>query len=161
MSVNWPNRVISEIFSITNTHHKCNHIFSINFGLLLPSDMDVDAISKYELEAVDRASADLVLIRVLLCKLMVWDVSDGGVKAGEVSTHFRVRYRARPIQGNLKTDEVVVNVGRSKGRHKKKLFFFFRKTPKGGRGDLAQSEISLSEKTKIFLNFFKRGGSHL
>jgi len=66
----------------------------------LPSDMDVDAISKYELEAVDRASAELVLIRVLLCKLMVWDVSDGGVKAGEVSTHFGVRYGARPIQRN-------------------------------------------------------------
>ena len=37
--------------------------------------------------------------------------------------------------------------------------FFFRKTPKGGRGGLAQSESSLSEKTEIFLDFFsKRGG---
>ena len=118
--------------------------------------MDVDAISKYELEAVDRASAELVLIRVLLCKLMVWDVSDGGVKAGEVSTHFRVRYRARPIQGNLKTDEVVVNVGRSKGRHKKKLFFFLQKNSERGAGGLAESEISLSEKNEIFL---EKGGA--
>ena len=39
----------------------------------------------------------------------------------------------------------------------KKLFFFFGKTPKGGGGrDLAESKISLSEKTEIF--FFKRGG---
>ena len=37
--------------------------------------------------------------------------------------------------------------------------FFFRKTPKwGGRG-LAESEISLSEKTEIFLE--KGGGAHL
>lgn len=61
-------------------------------------------IGSDELEAVDRASAELILIRVLLRKLMVWDVSDGWVKAGEVPTHFRVRYGARPIQGNLKTD---------------------------------------------------------
>ena len=41
--------------------------------------------------------------------------------------------------------------------------FFFRKTPKGGRGGLAQSKIFLSEKTEIFLDFFfqKGGGSHL
>ena len=44
----------------------------------------------------------------------------------------------------------------------KKLFFFFRKTLKGG-GGLAESEIFLSEKTEIFLEFFffGRGGSHL
>ena len=44
------------------------------------------------------------------------------------------------------------------GRHKKKLFFFFRKTPKGGGRGLAESEISLSEKTEIFLDFFSKGG---
>ena len=42
------------------------------------------------------------------------------------------------------------------------MFFFLGKTPKGGRGGLAQSEISLSEKAKIFFDFFKGGGwSHL
>ena len=65
--------------------------------------MDVDIVGNNELEAVDGASAELILIRVFLCKLMVWDVSDGGVKAGEVTTNFRVRYRARSIQGNLTT----------------------------------------------------------
>ena len=46
---------------------------------------------------------------------------------------------------------------------KKKKLFFFGKTPKGGRGGLAESKISLSEKTEIFLDFFfkKGGGSHL
>ena len=97
MSVNWPNRVISEI----SLNHIFSNVFSINFGLLLPSDMDVDIVGNSELEAVDRASAELILIRVLLCKLMVWDVTNTGVKAGEVTTHFRVRYGARSIQGNL------------------------------------------------------------
>ena len=37
--------------------------------------------------------------------------------------------------------------------------FFFRKTPKGGGRGLAESEISFSEKTDIFLEFFlKEGG---
>ena len=40
----------------------------------------------------------------------------------------------------------------------KKMFFFFRKTPKGGGRGLAESEISLSEKTEIFLDFFSKGG---
>ena len=41
----------------------------------------------------------------------------------------------------------------------KKTVFFFRKTPKGGEGGLAESKISLSEKTEIFLEFFlQRGG---
>ena len=97
MSVNWPNRVISEI----SLNHILSNVFSINFGLLLPSDMGVDIVGNNELEAVDRASAELILIRVLLCKLMVGDVSDGGVEAGEVTTNFRVRYGARSIQGNL------------------------------------------------------------
>ena len=44
----------------------------------------------------------------------------------------------------------------------KKKPVFFRKTPKGGGRGLAESEISLSENTEIFLDFFfKRGGSHL
>ena len=47
----------------------------------------------------------------------------------------------------------------SKGRHQKKKMVFFRKTPKGGEGGLAESKISLSEKTEIFLEFFlQRGG---
>ena len=46
-----------------------------------------------------------------------------------------------------------------KGGIKKKLVFFLRKTPKGGGRGLAKSEISLSEKTEIFLE--KVGGSHL
>merc|ERR1712192_287474 len=62
--------------------------------------MDVAIVGNNELEAVDRASAELVLIRVFLCKLMIWDISDGGVEAGEVTTHFRVRYGARSIQGD-------------------------------------------------------------
>ena len=46
-----------------------------------------------------------------------------------------------------------------------KKYCFFLVFPKGGRG-LAESKISLSEKTKIFLDFFwqeegKGGGSHL
>ena len=32
---------------------------------------------------------------------MVGDVPHRGVKAGEVSAYFRMRHRARPIQGNL------------------------------------------------------------
>ena len=45
------------------------------------------------------------------------------------------------------------------GIKKNKLFFFLRKPLKGGRGGLAQSKISLSEKNEIFLDiFFKRGG---
>ena len=40
-----------------------------------------------------------------------------------------------------------------------KLFFFQKNFARGG---LAQSEISLSEKTKIFLDFFLKGGvSHI
>ena len=46
-----------------------------------------------------------------------------------------------------------------RGGIKKKTVFFFRKTPKGGEGGLAESKISLSEKTEIFLEFFlQRGG---
>ena len=46
-----------------------------------------------------------------------------------------------------------------RGGIKKKNCFFFRKTPKGGEGGLAESKISLSEKTEIFLEFFlQRGG---
>ena len=46
-----------------------------------------------------------------------------------------------------------------RGGIKKKKLFFFRKTPKGGEGGLAESKISLSEKTEIFLEFFlQRGG---
>ena len=32
---------------------------------------------------------------------MVGDVAHRGVQGGEVPTHFRMRYRARPVQGNL------------------------------------------------------------
>ena len=48
------------------------------------------------------------------------------------------------------------------GIKKNKLVFVLRKTPKGGRGGLTQSKISLSEKTKTFLDFFssKGGWSH-
>ena len=47
-----------------------------------------------------------------------------------------------------------------RGGIKKKILFFFRKTPKGGGRGLAESEIFLSEKTEIFLDFFlERGGS--
>ena len=45
-----------------------------------------------------------------------------------------------------------------RGGIKKNKLVFFRKTPKGGRGGLAQSEISLSEKNRIFLDFFSKGG---
>ena len=41
-----------------------------------------------------------------------------------------------------------------RGGIKKKILVFFRKTPKGGGRGLAESEISLSEKTEIFLEFF-------
>ena len=45
----------------------------------------------------------------------------------------------------------------NKGRHKKKQVFF-GVSPKGG-GGLAESKISLTEKTEIFLDFFaERGG---
>ena len=45
------------------------------------------------------------------------------------------------------------------GEASKKKLVFFRKTPKGGEGGLAESKISLSEKTEIFLEFFlQRGG---
>ena len=45
------------------------------------------------------------------------------------------------------------------GIKKKNCFFFQKKTPKGGEGGLAESKISLSEKTEIFLEFFlQRGG---
>ena len=48
--------------------------------------------------------------------------------------------------------------GHAKGRHKKKNCFFSEKLRKEG-GGLAESKISLSEKTEIFLDFFfKRGG---
>ena len=49
------------------------------------------------------------------------------------------------------------------GGIKKKKLVFFRKTPKGGEGGLAESKISLSEKTEIFLEFFfeRGGGFHL
>ena len=48
-----------------------------------------------------------------------------------------------------------------RGGIKKKLFFFQKNSERGGRG-LAESEIFLSEKTEIFLEFFfERGGSHL
>ena len=67
----------------------------------MPLDISQDIRQSYELEAVDRASAQLILIRIFQCKLMVGDVSHRGVKAGEVSAYFRMRHRARPIQGNL------------------------------------------------------------
>ena len=41
----------------------------------------------------------------------------------------------------------------------KKKQFFFGVSPKRGEGGLAESKISLAEKTEIFLDFFgKRGG---
>ena len=43
---------------------------------------------------------------------------------------------------------------------KKKKLFFFRKTPKGGEGGLAESKISLSEKTRPF-QIAERGGGVL
>ena len=46
----------------------------------------------------------------------------------------------------------------SKGRHQKKNQVFFGVFPKGG-GGLAESKISLAEKTEIFLDFFwQKGG---
>ena len=45
-----------------------------------------------------------------------------------------------------------------RGGIKKNNCFFFGKTPKGGRGGLAESEISLSEKTEIFFEFFFKKG---
>ena len=50
-----------------------------------------------------------------------------------------------------------------RGGIKKKQFFFFRKNSERGEGGLAESEISLSEKTKNFWTFFAKGGggSHL
>ena len=38
-----------------------------------------------------------------------------------------------------------------RGGIKKKILFFYDYSPKGGRGGLGKSEISLSEKTEIFL----------
>ena len=57
----------------------------------------------------------------------------------------------------------MVNSPAIRGGIKKNKLVFFRKTPKGGRGGLAQSEISLSEKTETFLDFFFKGGggSHI
>ena len=55
---------------------------------------------------------------------------------------------------NLDKNCVVLDVFGGKGRHQKINCFFFRKTPKGGEGGLAESKISLSEKTEIFLEFF-------
>ena len=47
----------------------------------------------------------------------------------------------------------------AKGRHQKKTQVFFGVSPKGGEGGLAESKISLAEKTEIFLDFFaERGG---
>ena len=46
------------------------------------------------------------------------------------------------------------------GEASKKKLVFFRKTPKGGEGGLAESKISLSEKTEIFLEFFFERGGH-
>ena len=43
----------------------------------------------------------------------------------------------------------------------KKTVFFFGKTPKRGGEDLAESKISLSEKTEIFLEFFFQKGGGL
>ena len=43
----------------------------------------------------------------------------------------------------------------------KKLFFSSEKLRKGGGGGLAESEISLSEKTEIFLDFFFQKGGGL
>ena len=41
----------------------------------------------------------------------------------------------------------------------KKNQFFFGVSPKGGEGGLAESKISLAEKTEIFLDFFwQKGG---
>ena len=75
--------------------------FNKFLGLELPFDISQDIRQSYELEAVDRASAQLILIRIFQCKLMVGNVSHRGVKAGEVSAYFRMRYRARTVQGNL------------------------------------------------------------
>merc|ERR1712016_497177 len=58
-------------------------------------------------------------------------------------------------QSNL----LLAPTGALMGGIKKKNCFFFRKTPKGGGRGLAESEIFLSEKTEIFLEFFfERGG---
>ena len=45
-----------------------------------------------------------------------------------------------------------------KGRHQKKTQVFFGVSPKGGEGGLAESKISLAEKTEIFLDFFWQQG---
>ena len=44
-----------------------------------------------------------------------------------------------------------------RGGIKNKILVFFRKTPKGGGRGLAESEISLSEKNEICLDFFQKG----
>ena len=51
------------------------------------------------------------------------------------------------------------HIPKLRGGIKKKKMVFFRKTPKGGGRGLAESKISLSEKTEIFLELFlKEGG---
>ena len=62
-----------------------------------------------------------------------------------VRKHFSIKADICSLRGGIKKNKLV----------------FFRKTPKGGRGGLAQSKISLSEKTEIFLDFFSKGGGGL
>ena len=62
-------------------------------------------------------------------------------------------------QSNGLVDRCIISCYMQLGEASKKKLFFFRKTPKGGEGGLAESKISLSEKTEIFLEFFlQRGG---
>jgi len=61
----------------------------------------------------------------------------------------------------MSAEKVNKEIATIRGGIKKKKLFFFGKTPKGGRGGLAESEISLSEKTEIFLDFFLQKGGGL
>ena len=45
-----------------------------------------------------------------------------------------------------------------RGGIKKKLFFFFRKTPKVGGGVSPNTKFSYQKKTEIFLDFFSSKG---
>ena len=69
--------------------------FTINDNLF-----DFELFLNY-LEAIDRPSAQLVLIWVFQCQLSIRYVAHSGVETFEVTTNFWVRHWARTVQGNL------------------------------------------------------------
>ena len=74
--------------------------FTINDNLL-DFEVFLTNISSFHLEAIDRPSAQLVLIWVFKCQLSIRNVAHSGVETFEVTTNFWVRHWARTVQGNL------------------------------------------------------------